>query len=82
METIISSCTQEITPSTPLDESSIEFEFETGCNSYLDMRDTHLSLQLQLFKKSFFDAFKKEKSENKAKSENTSDEESQLYIIM
>ena len=46
------------------------------------MRDTHLSLQLQLFKKSFFDAFKKEKSENKAKSENTSDEESQLYIIM
>ena len=78
METIISSCTQEIIPSTPLDESSVKFEFETGRISYLDMRDTHLSLQLQLFKKSFFDAFKKEKSENKAKSENDSHEQSKI----
>ena len=62
LETIMSSYIQEVFPSTSLDESSIEFEFETDRNLYLDMRDTHLSLQLQLFKGRLFDAFKKEKS--------------------
>ena len=40
LETIMSSYTQEVFPSTSLDESSIEFEFETDRNFYLDMRDT------------------------------------------
>ena len=31
-------------PCTSLDESGFEFDFETGLNLYLDMRDTHLSL--------------------------------------
>ena len=65
LETIMSSCTQEVFPSTSLDETSIEFEFETDRNIYLDMRDTHLSLKLQLFKGRMFDAFKKEKAEHK-----------------
>ena len=78
LETIMSSYTQEVFPSTSLDESSIEFEFETDRNLYLDMRDTHLSLKLQLFKGRLFDAFKKEKAEHKAKSEEDSDEEPQL----
>ena len=38
LETIISSYPQEVFPSTSLDESSIEFEFETDRNLYLDMR--------------------------------------------
>ena len=63
LETIMSSYTQEVFPSTSLDESSIEFEFETDRNLYLNMRDTHLSLKLQLFKGRLFDAFKKEKAE-------------------
>ena len=42
LETIMS-YTQEVFPSNSLDESSIAFEFETDCNLYLDMRDTHLS---------------------------------------
>ena len=42
LETIISFSIQEVFPSTSLDESSIEFEFETDRNLYLDMRDTHL----------------------------------------
>ena len=65
LETIISSYTKEIFPSTSLDESSIEFEFETDRNIYLDMRDTHLSLKLQLFEGRLFEAFKKEKAEHK-----------------
>ena len=80
LETIISSYIQEVFPSTSLDESSIEFEFETDRNLYLDMRDTHLSLKLQLFKGRLFEAFKKEKAEHKAKLEEDSDEEPQTYL--
>ena len=50
LQTIISSYTQEVIRSTSLDESSIEFELETDLNLYLNMRDTQLSLKLQLFK--------------------------------
>ena len=44
------------------------------------MRDNHLSLKLQLFKGGLFDAFKKGKTEFKAKSEEDSDEEAQNYL--
>ena len=80
LETFISSYTQEVFPSTSTDENSIEFEFETDRNLYLDMRDTHISLKLQLFKGRLFDAFKKEKAEHKAKSEEDSDEEPYSYL--
>ena len=40
LATIISSYSQEVFPSNSMDESSIEFEFETDRNLYLDMRDT------------------------------------------
>ena len=80
LETIMSSYTQEVFPSTSLDESSIEFEFEMDRNRFLDMRDTQLSLKLQVFKGRLFDAFKKEKAEHKAKSEEDSDEEPQTYL--
>ena len=45
------------------------------------MRDTHLSLKLQLFKGRLFDAFKREKAELKAKSEDDSDEELEPFLI-
>ena len=44
------------------------------------MRDTHLSFKLQLFKGRLFDAFKKEKTEHNAKSEDDSDEKPQIYL--
>ena len=78
LETIISSYTQEVFLSNSLDESSIDFEFDTDRNLYLDMPDTHLSLKLQLFKGKMFDAFKKEKAEHKAEEE--SDEEPQTHL--
>ena len=80
LEIFISSYTQKLFPSTSIDEISIEFEFEMDRNLYLDMRDTHLSLKLQLFKRRLFDTFKKEKAEHKAKSEEDSDEEPQTYL--
>ena len=82
LETLILSYIQEVFPSPSLDESSIEFEFETDRNFYLETRDTHLSLKLQLFKGRLFDAFKKEKAEHKANSEEDLDEEPQIYLFM
>ena len=76
----MSSYTKEVFTSTYLDESSVQFEFETDRNLYLDMRDNHLSLKLQLFTARLFDAFKKEKAEHKAKSEDDSDEKLQTYF--
>ena len=54
---------------------------ETDCNLYLEMRDTHRSLRLQLFMGRLFDAFKREEEEHKAKSEDDSDEEPEPYLI-
>ena len=34
---------------------STELAFDTGCNLYLNIRDTYLSLKLQLFKERLFD---------------------------
>ena len=76
----MSSYTQEVFPSTSLDKSSFEFEFKTDPNLYLDMSDIHFSLKLHLFKERLFDAFKKEKAEHKAKSEDDSDEETEPYL--
>ena len=58
---VISSYPQEVFPTTSLDESKTDFEFETDRDLYLDMNETHLNLKLQLFKGRLFDAFKKEK---------------------
>ena len=80
LETVISSYTQEIFPSTSSDENSIEFEFETDRNLHLDMQDNHIRLKLHLFKGRLFDVFEKEKAEHKAKSEEDSDEEPYSYL--
>ena len=76
----MSSYTQKVFLKTSLDESRIEFEFETDRNIYLDIRDTNLSLKVQLFKGRQFDAFKREKTEHKVKSEEVSDEEPGRYL--
>ena len=57
MELIESSHIQEVYPSTSLDESSIEFEFETGRSIYLDMRHIHLQIKVGLQKGRLFDNF-------------------------
>ena len=80
METFNSSKTQQVFPTTSLDESGVGCEIETDLNLNLDMRDTHLNLKLQLFRGRLFDAFKNEKSENKANSKDDSDEEPETYL--
>ena len=61
LEPIESSHIQEVYPSTSLDESSIEFEFETDRSIYLDMRDIHLQIKVGLQKgRLFYDCMKKQ----------------------
>ena len=47
---VLSSHEQQIYPTTSLDETSIEFEFQTDRNNYTDLRQTYLSLVLKLLK--------------------------------
>ena len=65
LEPIESSHVQEVYPSTSLDESSIEFEFETDRSIYLDMRDIHLQIKVGLQKGRLFDDFMKKTSMEK-----------------
>ena len=67
-------------PSYSPSESSIEFEIETYRSLHLDMRDINLSLKLQMIKGSLFAAFKKQKSEKKAKSKDNLNEEPELHL--
>ena len=66
LEPIESSHVPEVYPSTPLDESSIEFEFETNRSIYLDMRDIHLQIKVGLQKGRLFDDFMKKDELGKA----------------
>ena len=65
LEPIESSPVQEVYPSTSLDESSIEFEFETDRSIYLDMRDIHLQIKVGLQKGRLFDDFMKKDEHGK-----------------
>ena len=53
---------QEDYPSTSLDESSIEFEFETDRIIYLDMRDIQLQIKVRLQRGRLFDDFSKKEN--------------------
>ena len=64
---VLSSHEQEIYPTTSLDENSIEFEFQTDRNAYVDLRQTYLALQIKLVKRRGSDTYKitKKKKEHK-----------------
>ena len=69
MEPIESFHAQEVYPSTSLDESSIQFKFETDKSINLDMRDMHLRIKFGLQKEDclmMFDDFMKNDEHVKA----------------
>ena len=65
LEPIESSRIQEVYPSTSLDESSIEFEFETDRSVSLDMRDSHLQIKVGLQKGKLFEDFMEKEEHEK-----------------
>ena len=54
----LSSLEQENDTTTSLDENSIEFDFQTDRNVYLDFRQTYLALKIELVKSRCFDTYK------------------------
>ena len=49
---------QQIYPTTSLHQNSIEFEFQTDRNVYVDLRQTYLALKIKLVKGRGFDTYK------------------------
>ena len=60
-----SSHVQKVSHSTSLDESSIEFEFESDRSIYRDIRDIHLQIKIGLQKGRLFDDWEKKMSMEK-----------------
>ena len=58
VDDVLSSHEEEIYPSTSLDEYSIEFEFQTDRNVYVDFRQTYPALKIKLVKGRGFDTYK------------------------
>ena len=58
---------QEIYPTTSLDENSIEFDFQTDRNVYVDLRQTYLALKIEVIKGRGFDTYKTTEKEKEHK---------------
>ena len=48
VDDVLSSQEQEIYPTTSLDENSIEFEFQTNRNYYVDLRQSCFGIEAQI----------------------------------
>ena len=77
---VLSSHEQEIYSTTSLDKNSIEFEFQTDRNSYVDLRQTYLALKLKPFRgrgyktNQSIEVKKQHKGEAKTEDEETAEE--------
>ena len=58
VDDVLSPHEHKINPTTSLDENSIEFEFLTDRNVYVDLRQTYLALKIKLVKGRGFDTYK------------------------
>ena len=58
VDDVLSSHEKELYPTTSLDENSIEFDFQTNRNVYVDLRQTYLILKNKLIKGRGFDTYK------------------------
>ena len=87
VDDVLSSHEQEIYPTTSLDENSIEFEFETDRNCYVDLRQTYLALKLKLVRGRSYETYnnkevqKEHKKEATAEEKETTEEEAPVPLI-
>ena len=47
VDDVLLSHEEDIYPTTSIDENSIDFEFQTYCNCYVDFRQTYFALKLK-----------------------------------
>ena len=58
VDDVLSCHEQGVYPTKSLDESSIEFEFQTDRNVYVGLRQTYLALKIELVERRAFDTYK------------------------
>ena len=75
VDDVLSSQEQGKQPSIPLDESCIEFEFQTDRNFYVDLRQTYLALKLKFFKGFGYETYNTKEVKKENKEEAQADEE-------
>ena len=66
---ILSSHEQELYPTTSFDENWIEFEFQTGWNYYVDLRQSFLALKLKFVKGRGYDTYESKEKKKEYKDE-------------
>ena len=87
VDDVFSSHEQEINPTTSLDENSIEFEFRTDRNFYVDLRQTYLALKLKLVRGRGYETYntkevkREHKKEANAEEEETVEEEAPVPLV-
>ena len=69
VDDVLSSHKQEIYATTSLDENCIEFEFRTGRNYYVDLRQKHLALKPKLVRGRGYETYKTKEVEKERKEE-------------
>ena len=87
VDDVLSSHEQHFYPTTSLDENSIEFEFQTDRNYYVDLRQSYLALKVKLVKGRCYDthkskeATKEHKNEEQPTQEAANDEENDTNSV-
>ena len=69
VDDVLSSHEQQIYPTTSLIENSIEFEFQTDRNYYVDLRQSYLALKVKLVKGRGYDTHKSTEAKKEHKNE-------------
>ena len=74
VDSVLASHERKIHPTTSLDEDCIEFEFQTGRNSYVDLRHTYLALKLNFVKGRGFEPYNTNEVKKEHKKDAKADE--------
>ena len=87
VDNVLSSHEEEIYPNTSLDENCEEFEFQTGRDYYVDLRQSFLALKLKFVNGRGYDTYeskenkKEEKDESVVFTETGDDEEQEVVRV-
>ena len=76
----LTSHTQEVYPNASLDENCIEFEFQTDCNYYVELRQTYLALKLKIVKVRGYETYNTKRNTKKSKEEAKTGEEETAQV--
>ena len=71
VDDVLSSHEQQSYPTMSLDKKSIEFEFQTDRNYYVDLRQYYLALKVKLVKGRGYDTHKSKEAQKEHKTKNS-----------